>query len=198
MNKAIILRSTFGIWISIISWVIAVGVVISFFYAPDSSQLILYIWPIALVCLLVWVMFWRPKLIIDEELIQVINPLTEYRLNFSAVNRIDTKYTLTLFTAEHKITVWSAPAPSRYAILRMAKVEGQHLPESSYVANSIRPGDLPSSESGSAAIIVRRIWESKRDNNLLTETPQVAIRYNWYWVLAAAVLLLATVIAPLF
>ena len=192
------LRSTFGFWISLIVWAIAAGTVVSFAWTTNPGQVLLYIWPIALFCLLVWAIFWRPVLILDDELIQVINPVSEYRLNYAAVQRIDTKYTLTLYTADHKIVVWSAPAPSRYATLRMAREEGKHLPESSYLDNAIRPGDLPTSESGSAALIMRRVWERKRDAGELDGTPHIAVRYQWIWPSVAGVLTVLTAIIPLF
>jgi hypothetical protein len=99
-------------------------------------------------------------------------------LNWSSINRIDTKYSLTLETDSGIIRAWAAPAPSRYAGFLANKSEAEHLPESSFIGNGlVRPGDLTSSDSGVAAYVIRTHWEQLRDKNQLGAEAVVVTRW---------------------
>jgi hypothetical protein len=98
-------------------------------------------------------------------------------LNWSAIRRIDTKYSLSLETERGVFRAWAAPAPSRYAGFMANKSEAEHLPESSFVGQGlVRPGDLTSSDSGVAAYIIRQNWERLRDLNQLDKKAAIEIR----------------------
>jgi hypothetical protein len=47
--------------------------------------------------------------------------------------------------------------------VRATSRDAEHLPASAWSSEGIRPGDLPSSPSGSAALLIRRRWEQLRD-----------------------------------
>jgi hypothetical protein len=47
--------------------------------------------------------------------------------------------------------------------------QGEHLPKSSYVAGTVRPGDLVNTDSGSAAARIRAIWEQRKDQAVTEE-----------------------------
>jgi hypothetical protein len=64
------------------------------------------------------------------------------------------------------------------------------LPESTYLVGTIRPGDLSTSESGAAAAHIRRVWETRRD-----EDGVATKRVNLPVVTAFAGLVLATAIS---
>ena len=119
----------------------------------------------AFLCLVLYVAFWRPRLVVGETGVVVINPLVTHAVDWGAIDSIDTKWGLTLVTARKRISVWAAPAPGRHAALRAVREQGRHLPESTYVAGTIRPGDLVTSESGSAAAIVRARWEHRTSDD---------------------------------
>ena len=125
-----------------------------------------------------WLLFWNPSVKVSDEGVVVDNIFKTHKLNWSAITRIDTKYSLTLETKESTIQAFGAPAPSRYAGFMANKTEAEHLPESSFVGKGlVRPGDLTSSDSGVAAYIIRSHWEKLRDLNKLNETSSV--KSNW-------------------
>jgi hypothetical protein len=105
--------------------------------------------------------FWRPSLEVRDDGVVVRNPLADYEIEWGAITRIDTKWGLSLHTVRRTVSVWAAPAPGRHAALTAAREQGLHLPESTYLAGTVRPGDLVTSESGGAAAVVRREWERR-------------------------------------
>jgi hypothetical protein len=121
-----------------------------------------------------WLLFWNPSVNVSEPKVTVDNIFRKTELNWSAISRIDTKYSLTLITPNKVIRAWAAPAPSRYAGFLANRTEAQHLPESSFVGEGlVRPGDLTSSDSGVAAYLIRSHWEKLRDRGLLNEKPLI-------------------------
>ena len=125
-----------------------------------------------------WLLFWNPSIKVSEAEIVVDNIFRFTTLNWSAVRRIDTKYSLTLETESGIVRAWAAPAPSRYAGFLANKSEAEHLPESSFIGNGlVRPGDLTSSDSGVAAYVIRSYWEQLRDKNQLGAKPVVVTRW---------------------
>ena len=74
------------------------------------------------------------------------------------------RYALTLHTAYGDYAAWAAPAPSRARVATAGRDDVANLPGSTYgPGGSVRPGDLASSASGQAAMIVRARWSSSRD-----------------------------------
>lgn len=105
--------------------------------------------------------FWRPRLDVSDDGVVVRNVVSTHEIEWGAITRIDTKWGLTFVTDRGKVSVWAAPAPGRHAALLASREHGAHLPESTYLAGTIRPGDLVTSESGGAAAVVRREWERR-------------------------------------
>ena len=142
-----------------------------------------------------WLLFWNPSVKVSEEGVVVDNIFKTHKLNWSAITRIDTKYSLTLETKDRTIQAFGAPAPSRYAGFMANRTEAEHLPESSFVGKGlVRPGDLTSSDSGVAAYIIRSHWEKLRDLNKLNDASSV--KSNWVlWRIAVFVCLSITAVA---
>ncbi len=118
----------------------------------------------------VYATFWRPRLIIRDTGVNVRNVVASHEIEWGAITRIDTKWGLTLFLGKRRIHVWAAPAPSRYAAMTASRDQGQHLPETTYLAGTVRPGDLVTTDSGGAAALVRRHWERRGDDRSLVES----------------------------
>ena len=111
-----------------------------------------------------WMAYWCPAITIDLSGVTIQNIVRTHRVTWPAVQRIDTKYALTIFTGGKKYTAWSAPAPSRFSMFNARKQDLGRLPESTYgPGNSIGLGDLPKSDSGVAAYHVRTQWQALRD-----------------------------------
>jgi hypothetical protein len=146
----------------------------------------------------VWLLFWSPSVTIAPSGVTVRNLLRTHEVSWPAIQRIDTKYALQLFTTLGTITAWSAPAPGRHATLRATRPELKGLPGSTYAAErSIRPGDIPTSESGLAALYVRRYWEQLRDAGHLDRgvVEGTGVRTRWLPVESTILVALAVVAA---
>lgn len=139
----------------------------------------------------------RPVVRVSDEGVEVVNPLQDVTLPWECIDRIDTKWGLTIFSGQRKVQAWSAPAPGRHSSLRSTKFEGRHLPESTYLAGTIRPGDLVSSDSGAAAYTIRTEWERRRDLGLLVGAGKVSHRWNLRMAVTLAGALIAAVLLNL-
>jgi hypothetical protein len=149
--------------------------------------------PLTLI-VLVWAMFWAPELRVEEHEVTVKNVLRTVHIPWNAIQRIDTKFALTLYTPEGKIDVWAAPAPSRYAVPNLTEHDARRVSESARAAGgSIRPGDSLTSASGAAAHVLRLHWEQLRDDGELDAAPPHPVRVQWHYATAAVVAVLAAV-----
>jgi hypothetical protein len=142
-----------------------------------------------------WLLFWNPSVEISSSGVRIDNVFRSFDVDWSAIRRIDTKYSLTLDTEAGIIRAWAAPAPSRYAGLLANRTEADHLPESSFVGNRlVRPGDLTSSDSGVAAFLIRSHWEKLRDRGELEGLAEVSTSWRYPRILIFSVLFLAAVV----
>ena len=117
----------------------------------------------ALLGYLALISFWLPKVSANEELVIIENILRSHRIAVNAIKRIDTKWSLTLVTEKRSYSAWGAPAPGRHTSIFASRDQGSHLPESTYLGGTVRPGDLVNTDSGAPAAYIRRIWESRTD-----------------------------------
>jgi hypothetical protein len=157
------LRPLFGKVLVVLMWLICGTALVNLITELNLLALVRYIGLIAFAAYAVWILFWSPSVTIAPSGVTVRNLLRSFDVTWPAIVRVDTKFALTLYTAHRKIVAWSAPQPSRFAAIRTSRAEIRHLPESSYASGGIRPGDLPASASGLAALYVRRYWEQLRD-----------------------------------
>ena len=146
-----------------------------------------------------WLVFWNPSVKVSESDVVVDNIFRTIRLNWSAIRRIDTKYSLSFETERGVFRAWAAPAPSRYAGFMANKSEAEHLPESSFVGQGlVRPGDLTSSDSGVAAYVIRQNWERLRDLNQLVKNAKIESRLVPARIVVFVALSVAAVIGFIF
>jgi hypothetical protein len=158
------LRPLFGKVLVVLIWVICALALGSLVAELKPLDLVRFVPLIAFAVYAVWILFWSPSVTIGPSGVTVRNLLRSFDVSWPAIQRVDTKYALTLYTEGRKIVAWSAPQPGRFEAIRTSKADIQFLPESSYgVGGSIGPGDLPRSASGLAALYVRRYWEQLRD-----------------------------------
>jgi hypothetical protein len=176
------LRPIFGKVVVILMWLICAVALVSLVSELDLLAFLRYAGIIAFAAYAAWILFWSPSVTISPSGVIVRNLLRSYDVSWPAIQRIDTKFALTIYTTTMKIVAWSAPQPSRFTALRTSRAEIRHLPESSYgVGGSIRPGDLPGSASGLAALYVRRYWEQLRDAGYLDPgvVEGTGVRTHW-------------------
>ncbi|MGV8858764.1 PH domain-containing protein [Rhodoglobus sp.] len=141
------------------------------------------------VSLLTWAMFWRPAVLVTAAGVTLRNVLRTVDVAWPEIRRIDTKYALALETVHGTVTAWAAPAPGRHSVFSAVRQDGANLPESSYLAGTVRPGDLITSDSGQAAHIIRTHWEQLRDGGHLDAATSefTKLRVTWHFRTIAAV-----------
>lgn len=159
-------RPAFGRILTVVIAAIAAGALIGFLVAGDLAGLLRSGWWLVLMAALVWALYWMPEVDVREYAVIVRNPLSTWTVPWPAIQRIDTKWALTLYTERGRIEAWAAPASGRYTVFTMGPDDAR-VSESARLAGSIRPGDTLSSESGAAANHIRRHWEQLRDDGLL-------------------------------
>jgi uncharacterized protein (DUF58 family) len=152
-----------SIGILLLAWILTLvsqGVAVAVSSAPTT----------ALFAYLALIVFWIPKVSVTEEMVQIGNILRTHNVSLAAIKRIDTKWALTLFTEKAKYSAWGAPAPGRHSSIFASRDQGSHLPESTYLAGTVRPGDLISSDSGAPAAYIRRLWEQRKPGVAIEST----------------------------
>lgn len=152
----------------------------------------------SLVALLTWAAFWRPAVIVTAAGVTFRNVIRTIQIAWPEIRRIDTKYALTLETSHGTVSAWAAPAPGRHSVFSAVRQDGANLPESSYLAGTVRPGDLITSDSGQAAYVIRTHWERLRDDGHLDAATSefTKLRVTWHvrTLAAVAVLIVAVLL----
>jgi len=158
-------RPTFGRVLSVLTAIIAGLGLIGFVVGGDWLGLVRHGWGLLLLAAVGFALFWFPRLDVQEHAITVRNVFSTVTVPWTAIQRIDTKYALTLYTSEGKVTVWASPAPNRYASQVSSTTDTRIADQDS--GGSIRPGDLIHTASGAAAFVIRRHWQQLRDDGFL-------------------------------
>lgn len=156
---------------------------------------------LSLLSFLTWAGFWRPAVLAGPAGVTLRNVWHTTEVAWPEIQRIDTKFALTLYTPHGRVTAWAAPAPDRHVVLGAVKSDGGHLPESSYLDGTVRPGDLITTDSGQAAYAIRAHWEQLRDEGHLADARSefTRLRRRWHWasLAIAAALTALTVLSVL-
>ena len=158
-------RPTFGRVLSVLTAIIAGLGLLGFVIGGDWLGLVRHGWGLLLIAAVGFALFWFPRLDMQEHAITVRNVFSTVTVPWTAIQRIDTKYALTLYTSEGKVTVWASPAPNRYASQVSSTTDTRIADQDS--GGSIRPGDLIHTASGAAAFVIRRHWQQLRDDGFL-------------------------------
>ena len=102
----------------------------------------------------------RPYILIGDEEILIVNPISTHRFSWLEIESIDTKYTMSVTVGDRIVNAWAAPAAGRIAARKVdqAEIKGLNIE----LAGTIAPGDLPRSDSGVAAYHARLKWNAAR------------------------------------
>jgi hypothetical protein len=195
------LHSRWGRGLAVIVWLFCLGVPVTLVYEQHYLGLLRYGGVVLLAAFFGWLLFWAPFVRIAPSGVTVRNLIRTHDVSWPAIQLVDTKYALTLTTTAGKIQAWSAPAPTRWSTFRTAEPELRGLPRSTYgMGNSIRPGDIPKSDSGLAALYVRRFWEQLKIDGYLDDAKVEGSGVVTHWLrpeIIATIVLVALTIAGL-
>lgn len=123
-----------------------------------------------------WLLFLRPKVLIYDEGITVVNPYLTATIGWDAVDSIETKYAFTIESGAAKIVAWAAPAPGRF---HGRSIHASELKGIDYDKDfGLRPGDSPRSASGAAAHLARtRLADFRKRKNATSAKRSGALNY---------------------
>jgi len=172
---------------------IGIGLLVALALEQDIFNLLRFGSGAVLLAYLGWLTYWAPNLELVENLVILRNPFRTIRLNLAAVTSIETKFALSLYVQQARFVAWAAPAPGRHLVARTARSELKHLPETSFgVAGTLGLGDLPNSDSGDAAYLIRNNWQQVRLLDDASASAAVEFSTQWHYLRIVILLLLAT------
>jgi hypothetical protein len=167
MAETVVLRSTFGKYLTISVIVVVVACLVALGVQGEVAVAVRFVAPLVTLGYLVWLVYWAPAVEVSDGGVRLVNVFRTIDLPWPAIERIDTKYALTLFTKYGRFVAWAAPSAGRHRFISTPKEDARGLPPSSFVAGTLGQGDLPNTESGDAAAVVRTRWEALRDGGHL-------------------------------
>lgn len=154
-------RSTFTRVLCAIVWAVIAVVAIGLLVTPAVTEApaLIIVGGLGAAALVTGIL-WSPSVSVDDDGVQVDNIAMRYRVPWAALIHVDTRYALQLHTPGRRIAVTAAPAPGAAGSLRAARA---HRRSEDAAAPQIRPGELPQTDSGRAATMVRTRWHALRD-----------------------------------
>lgn len=190
---AVYFRPIFGRVLSVIVCLIAAAGIVGFAVTGDWSGLVRYGWGLVLLAAVAVALYWLPSLRVEEHEVTVRNVFSTVHIPWPAIQRIDTKWALSLHTTQGTVDAWASPAPNRYASQSATRASARIAHEGSGFFP--RPGDLLETESGAAAHVIRRRWDDLRESGMLdagAEPGSVRRNIHWRTIAVLGVLVIAT------
>lgn len=161
---AITFRSRFTMVLCSIAWAGLAVVFAIVIFTPGVFERGLIPLGLLAVAAIVWAVLWSPSVRIADDAVTISNVLREIQIPWAALIHVDTKFALTLHTPGHAYTATAAPAPGQLTGLNASRSQRSRAGSS---GSMVRPGDLPSTDSGQAAELVRERWTRLRDSGAI-------------------------------
>lgn len=178
-----------GRFLAVTLAVIAVGSCISgFFFSTDAAVRSI---PVHVFVLWVaWAVFWNPHVTVSDDEVTIVNTLRTYRIPTSVIDEVSTRWGLVVTVAGRKYQAWAAPAPGTLHTMKVNRKNFDHLPDTTFEVGTARLSDDPETDSGAAALRIRRGIENAQPRNA-----DASVHTTWHVVsLAIGAALLAVTI----
>ncbi|WP_162605934.1 PH domain-containing protein [Jiangella aurantiaca] len=150
MTNAVVLRHSLGRAVAVAGWLAALGWLVAS-WPPDGRGLLFA----AAASGLLWVVCWRPAVVIDDAAVTVRNPLRDVRIGWSALDEAGFGWSLQLRAGELSCRAVAAPGPASMSALYDRHVTPGGVLERDAV---MRAGQRPAP----ALLAVRQRWEARR------------------------------------
>ena len=187
-----IFKARTNAWFAWLSWAVAaLGVVVTAVTAGPAA--LAGTAPLLLVAFLGWQLFWMPAVVVHGGGVTLENPFRSIHVPWEALVHVDTRFALTLVTARKSYVAWAAPAPGIWGGRNARPEDLRGLPATTYgPGQSVRPGDLKSTDSGQAARLVRERWHNLVESGELAagDAATTPVKVTYRWAAAAVVVLL--------
>ncbi|MFT4214091.1 MAG: PH domain-containing protein [Microbacterium sp.] len=105
----------------------------------------------------VWLLFWRPSVVIDGDGIRLRNILRDVTIPFSAVESVTTQFALTVTASGRAYRSWAVPAPSSMNPKRLRAARAADITPAEAAARLIRRGAVPATETATGTVTQR--WQ---------------------------------------
>ena len=151
----------------------------------QRDTLVTFAWAVA-ISSMAHLVFIRPRVILFDEGITIINPFLTITTGWDLVENIEAKFTMSIQVADKVIYAWAAPAPSRYHSRSIHETDLRGMRIGSQ--GMIRPGESPRSHSGAATYLARAKLENFRNQNLVGIASSVSYNSSGVALLLASLL----------
>lgn len=149
---------------------------------------------VAFVAVAGYVTFVRPKVVVDDDGVTLVNPVYTAFVPWAALVHVTTQYALTLHTPHRRVTAWAAPGPGRHVASVSTAVDARSVTRTGGRTGDLGLGDLPGAPSGVAAHQVRERWQHLVEAGAIeagvAEEIPVTTSIAWPWLAALAALAL--------
>lgn len=174
-------RPGFGQWVTgALAAICALAALIGLIDGGFIALITLWPW-LALLVGTCWAVYWHPEVRVDDEGVTLINVWHRVEVPWAALIGIETKWALTLVTPKRRYRAWAAPAPGR-SVMRREQRDTHRLHDAA-IGGEIRPGDLPHTDSGAAAKMVRDRWTAIRESGAVddVDAADVTVAGSLHW-----------------
>ena len=156
-----------------------------------------------LIAVLVYALFWRPCVRVDEDGVTLVNVLRDVRVPFSVLQAVTTQFALTVHSGDRKWAAWAAPAPGRTSVRGLARRDATGLLHLGVnVDEGVTASAAPNTDSGGSALLIQHRWEQWRSQEPVRravggrdEDGAVTVRWDVTVVVLLAITLVATAVA---
>lgn len=190
-------RSRFNLVLAVVVWLFCCAGVVAVVVA-GFGRATQYLPLLAFMAFLAWCGLWRPAVRLDDESVTIVNVLSTIDVPWTALIQVETKFALTLVTPQGRFTSTAAPAPGRLTTA-LSRRELGRVESQVGAASALRPGDLPNTDSGAAAYLIRQRWErlvaEERIELGLADTTPATRTWHWLIIAIGSVLGVAAVVA---
>lgn len=137
----------------------------------------------ALVSAVVFALFWRPGVKVDDDSVTLVNVLRDIRIPFSQLRSVQTRYALQVETTGRTYTAWAAPAPGQTSSMSLSRREAVGIELlGTDLKQGVRASAAPNTDSGAAAMLVRHRWtqyDERRAEHPETTVEGEAVTAHW-------------------
>lgn len=189
-------HSRFNQVLAVVVWLFCCGAVAAVLVSGlgNSAE---YLPLIAFAALLAWAGLWRPAVGVTDDAVTIVNVFSTIVVPWTALIQVETRYALTLVTPGGRYTATAAPAPGRLATA-LSRREMRRIESQTGGTGTMRPGDLPSTDSGAAAYLVRHRWEKlvaeERIELGVADSTPATRRWHWTVITISTALLVAALV----
>ena len=192
MRPTLEFSSGYGRVLTVAAGVVALAALVSVAVQDGLGEVVRALPLAGVIVLAVWVLFWRPAVVVSDGGVLVRNPLRSTHVPWPTYRGLTVQWSLVLHTTEHDVTAWAAPRASGTAA-RMRRGRGDD-----HVVTATTDARL----SGTAEDVAAAIGDRHRalvDAGFLRDAEQArvagGIRPDRRWHVATIAALLVLVVA---